>query len=133
MVIAVKVQFPLIGQKSCFSDRKLQNLKMEYKSDVEAKKNFPPTLRSTTLAILVFVGVSMMGVGFLLVSDFRINRRLSDIESTLEGLRRERNQIPSVSDASSVELNARQKRAATSNKTPTQPNFEKRLQALEKR
>ncbi|KAL9974648.1 hypothetical protein ACROYT_G011709 [Oculina patagonica] len=106
---------------------------MEYKSDVEAKKNFPPTLRSTTLAILVFVGVSLIGVGFLLASDFRMNRRLSHIESTLEGLRLERNQIPNVSVASSVELNARQKRAATSNKTSTQPDFEKRLQALEKR
>ncbi len=132
MVIALKVQFSLIGQKSCFSDKKLQNLKMEYKSDVEAKKNFFPTLRSTTLAILVFVGVSVVGVGFLLVSD-RVNRRLSTMESALEGLNRKVNQIPNISDASSVELSARQKRSTSSNGTPTQSDFEKRLQALEKR
>ncbi len=106
---------------------------MEYKPDLEAKKNFSPTLRSTTLAILVFVGVSMMGVGFLLVSDFRMNRRLSAMENALEGLRHERNPIPNISDATSAELSTRKKRAVSSNATPTQSDILKRVQALEKR
>ena len=105
---------------------------MEYKPDMEAKKKISPTFRLTILTILVFVGVSVIGVGFLLVSD-RVNRRLSDIENTLASLRRERNHIPNISDASSFQLSHRKKRSVSSNASPSQSDFEKRLQALEKR
>ena len=72
----------------------------------------------------------MIGVGLVLVSD-RVNRRLSDIEKTLEDLRRERNHIPNISDAPSLQLSGRRKRSVSSNATPN--SFEKRLQALEKK
>ena len=106
---------------------------MEYKpdADLEAKKKKFPTLRSTTLAILVFVGVSVIGVAFLLVSD-RVNGRLSAMENALEGLNQKMNQISNVSEAS-VQLSGRQKRSVSSNATPGSSDFEKRLQALEKR
>ena len=117
---------------SFFSDRELQRLEMEYKPDVETKKKFSPTLRLTTLAILVFVGVSVIGVAFLLVSDYWMNRRLSAMENALEGLNQKMNQTPNISEAS-VQLRGRQKRSVSSNKTPGSLDFEKRLLALEKR
>lgn len=105
---------------------------MEYKPDAETKKKWSPTFRLTALVILSFVGLSVMGAAFLLVSDVRTNQRVSATENALESLQRKINQIPNISDASSVELNAREKRSVSSNATPNQSDFEKRLRALEK-
>lgn len=133
MIIAIKVQFSFIGLKSCFSDRELQSLKMDYKRKDEVKNKCPPILRSATLVILVLVGVSVISAVVLLVGDVRMNRRLSTMENALEDLKRRTDQVPKMSDASSLELSARKKRSVSSNASKGQSDFEKRLQALEKR
>ena len=134
VIKAIKVQFSLIGFKSCFSDRELPSLKMDYKRKDEVKNKCPPNLRSASLVILVLVGVSVISAVVLLVGEVRgMNRRLSTFENTLEDLKRSTDQDPKISDASSVELSPRKKRSVSSNASQKQSDFEKRLQALEER
>jgi len=107
--------------------------RMDHKRKDEVKNKCPPTLRSATLIILIVVGAFAINAVFLLVGDVRINRRLSTVETALEDLKQRTDQVPKMSDASSVELNARKKRSVSSNTSQKQSDFEKRLQALEKR
>ena len=76
----------------------------------------------------------MISAVVLLVRDVRgMNRRLSTLENTLENLKQSTDQDSKMSDASSVELSHRKKRSVSSNASQKQQDFEKRLQALEKR
>ena len=93
----------------------------------------PPTLRSPTPIILIVVGVFAINAVFLLVGDVRINRRLSTVETALEDLKQSTDQVPKMSDASSIELSARKKKSLSINGSQKQSDFEKRLQTLEKR
>ena len=113
----------------------LRSLKMDCKRKDEVKNKCLPNLRSATHVILVLVGVSVISAVVLLVVEVRgMNRRLSTFENTLEDLKRSTtDQDPKMSDASSVELSARQKRSVSSNASLKQSDIENRLQALEKR
>ena len=134
MIKAVKVQFSLIGFKSCFSDREPLSLKMDYQRKGEMKNKCPPNLRSASLVVLAIVGVSVICAVVLLVDEVRgMNRRLSTFENTLGDLKRSTDQDPKMSDTSSLELNPKKKRSVSSNASQKQSDFEKRLQALEKR
>ena len=107
---------------------------MDYKRKDEAKNKCPPNLRSATVVILVLVGLSVFSAVVLLVVEVRgMNGRLSTFENKLEDLKRRTDQDPKMSDASSVELSPRKKRSISSNASQKQSDFEKRLQALEKR
>ena len=106
---------------------------MDHKRKDEVKNKCPPTLRSATLTILIVVGVLAINAVFLLVGDVRINQRLSTVETELQDLKQRTDQDRKVYDASSVELSARKKRSVSSNGSQKQSDFEKRLQALEKR
>ena len=107
---------------------------MDCKRKDEVQNKCPPNLRSATLVILVLVGVSVISAVVLLVRDVRgMNRRLSTLENTLENLKQSTDQDSKMSDASSVELSPRKKRSVSSNASQKQQDFEKRLQALEKR
>lgn len=107
---------------------------MDYKRKDEVKSKCPLNLRSATLVILVPVGVFVISAVVLLVGEVRgMNRRLSTFENTLEDLKRSTDQDSKMSDASSVELSARQKRSVSSNGSLKQSDIEKRFQALEKR
>jgi len=134
VVKAIKVQFSPIGFKSCFSNRELPSLKMDFKRKGEIKNKCSLNLRSVSLVILVLVGVSVISAVVLLVAEVReMNRRLSTFENTLEDLKRSTDQDPKMSDASSLELSPKKKRSVSSNASQKQSDFEKRLQALEKR
>ena len=106
---------------------------MDHKRKDEVKNKCPPTLRSANLTILIVVGVLAINAVFLLVGDVRINQRLSTVETELQDLKQRTDQDRKVYDASSVELSARKKRSVSSNGSQKQSDFEKRLQALEKR
>jgi len=134
VIKAIKVQFSLIGFKGCFSNRELPSLKMDFKRKGEVKIKCPPNLRSVSLVILVLVGVSVITAVVLLVAEVHgMNRRLSTFENTLEDLKRSTDQDPKMSDASSLELSPKKKRSVSNNASQKQSDFEKRLQALEKR
>ena len=77
----------------------------------------------------------MISAVALLVGEVRrTNRRLSAMENALaEDLKRSTGEVPKMSNTSSVELSARKKRSVSNKSNQKQSDFEKRLQALEKR
>lgn len=65
----------------------------------------------------------------LFVRDFQTNKRISALENTIAGLRRE----PKTPNAIAVGLGTREKRSTSNNASPSASALEKRVQALEKR